>query len=203
MFTKTERCGMPAGWLAEERSESRRNFRLQQMPPCSIFSEPRHFPELPKMIADYLDEEPAMPTTPAGQTPRGGVIAAKTERTTQDQRTFTIGEMAREFNVTFRTLRFYETRGLLQPLRVGSNRIYRSTDRTRLQMILKGKQLGFTLTEIAEMFDQPTSPATRELGLNLELQRITDQLGHLEQQRLHLDEAIAELRAAHSRLSAG
>jgi DNA-binding transcriptional MerR regulator len=155
------------------------------------------------MIAAYHDETPATATTLASQPPRGGSHAARTERVREEQRTFTIGEMAREFNVTFRTLRFYETRGLLQPRRVGSNRIYRASDRTRLQMILKGKQLGFTLTEIAEMCEAPRSAATQELGLNLELQRITDQLGHLEQQRLHLDEAIAELRAAYSRLSPG
>ena len=66
-------------------------------------------------------------------------------------RSFTIGDLAREFGVTLRTLRFYEDRGLLSPRRDGTARIYDLRDRDRLSVILKGKQLGFTLTEIRAM----------------------------------------------------
>ena len=62
---------------------------------------------------------------------------------------YTIGDLAREFGVTLRTLRFYEDRGLLSPRRDGTARIYDPRDRERLSVILKGKQLGFTLTETA------------------------------------------------------
>src|SRR5688572_31470451 len=64
---------------------------------------------------------------------------------------YTIGDLAREFGVTLRTLRFYEDRGLLSPRRDGTARIYSARDRDRLSVILKGKQLGFTLTEIRAM----------------------------------------------------
>ena len=66
-------------------------------------------------------------------------------------KTYTIGDLAREFGVTLRTLRFYEDRGLLSPRREGTARIYDARDRSRLSVILKGKQLGFTLTEIRAM----------------------------------------------------
>ena len=66
-------------------------------------------------------------------------------------KTYTIGDLAREFGVTLRTLRFYEDRGLLSPRREGTARIYDARDRARLSVILKGKQLGFTLTEIRAM----------------------------------------------------
>jgi len=70
---------------------------------------------------------------------------------------YTIGDLAREFGVTLRTLRFYEDRGLLSPRRDGTARIYDPRDRERLSVILKGKQLGFTLTEIRAMVAEERS----------------------------------------------
>src|ERR1700733_15431658 len=67
------------------------------------------------------------------------------------KREMTIGEMASEFNVSLRTLRFYEDRKLLRPRREGNTRLYSSIDRLRMQMIMRGKQLGFTLTEIHDL----------------------------------------------------
>ena len=64
---------------------------------------------------------------------------------------FTISDLARDFGVTLRTLRFYESRGLIAPARSGMTRIYSGRDRARLALILKGKQLGFTLVEIRAM----------------------------------------------------
>ncbi len=69
------------------------------------------------------------------------------------QRTYTIGELARAFDITPRTIRFYEAEGLLDPERDGQRRIYRRRDRTRLKLILRGKRLGFTLSEIRENFE--------------------------------------------------
>ena len=65
----------------------------------------------------------------------------------------TISQMSRVFGVSLRTLRFYEDRGLMKPRREGNARYYRATDRVRMEMILKGKKLGFTLTEIQDLID--------------------------------------------------
>ena len=82
-----------------------------------------------------------------------------------DSRLHTIRELSKEFGVTPRTLRFYEEKGLLSPTRSGQNRIYSAADRTRLRLILRGKALGFTLEESAEiisMYD-PSSSNERQL----------------------------------------
>ena len=67
--------------------------------------------------------------------------------------TYTIGELAREFGVTARALRFYEDKGLLDPARDGQNRVYSARDRARLQLIVRGKRVGFSLVEIRQMLD--------------------------------------------------
>jgi len=111
----------------------------------------------------------------------------------------TIGEMASEFNVSLRTLRFYEDRKLLRPRREGNTRLYSSTDRLRMQMILKGKQLGFTLTEIHDLIG--SQEATEDFENKLKPQQIVSQIDHLERQRAEIDGAIARLRATHDRLA--
>jgi DNA-binding transcriptional MerR regulator len=112
----------------------------------------------------------------------------------------TIGEMASEFNVSLRTLRFYEDRKLLRPRREGNTRLYSSIDRLRMQMILKGKQLGFTLTEIQDLIGSQDS--TEDFEGKLKPQQIVSQIDHLERQRAEIDGAIARLRATHDRLAA-
>lgn len=69
------------------------------------------------------------------------------------EQTFTISELAREFDVTTRTIRFYEDQGLLEPQRAGQRRIYSRRDRVRLMLILRGKRIGLSLLEIRELFD--------------------------------------------------
>ena len=66
---------------------------------------------------------------------------------------FTISDLAKEFDVTTRTIRFYEDQNLIAPLREGTRRLFRARDRTRLKLILRGKRLGFTLAEISEIVD--------------------------------------------------
>jgi DNA-binding transcriptional MerR regulator len=112
----------------------------------------------------------------------------------------TIGEMAAEFNVSLRTLRFYEDRKLLRPRREGNTRLYSPADRLRMQMILKGKQLGFTLTEIHDLIGNYET--TDDFEGKLKPQQIVTQIDHLERQRAEIDGAIARLRATHERLSA-
>src|SRR5579863_2479073 len=101
----------------------------------------------------------------------------------------TIGEMATEFGVSLRTLRFYEDRKLLRPRREGNTRLYSPADRLRMQMILRGKQLGFTLTEIHDLIGNYESSADFE-G-KLKPQQIVAQIDHLERQRAEIDDAIA------------
>ncbi len=79
----------------------------------------------------------------------GDLAASRAREGTGGAGEMTIGEMAREFGVTLRTLRFYEDRHLIRPRRMGNARYYGGADRVRLEMILKGKQLGFTLAEIS------------------------------------------------------
>lgn len=111
---------------------------------------------------------------------------------------WTIGEMAREFRVSLRALRFYEDRGLLHPHWNGSARLYRGRDRLHLQMVLKGKQLGFTLSEIGEILRRDDSGQE----LNLPPEQIIAQIRHIERQLRTLETALAELRLAHQRATA-
>jgi len=127
--------------------------------------------------------------------PEGGEGADSTK-------SYTIGDLAREFGVTLRTLRFYEDRGLLSPRREGTARIYDARDRDRLSVILKGKQLGFTLTEIRAMLAEDRSGDGRTPNLKLSLDQIEDQIRHLEQQKAEIEEALAELEARRAGLAA-
>jgi DNA-binding transcriptional MerR regulator len=112
---------------------------------------------------------------------------------------WTIGDMARHFDVSLRTLRFYEDRGLLHPLRHGSVRFYDSRSRRRLQTILNAKKLGFTLSRIAALVE---NEADAELGIASVLapDELEAQIATLVRQRADLDTAIVELRTAHDRL---
>ncbi|WP_244406194.1 MerR family transcriptional regulator [Methylocella silvestris] len=111
--------------------------------------------------------------------------------------------MARDFGVSIRALRFYEDRGLLSPKRQGATRLYGARERRNLKMILKGKQLGFTLAEISAMLASQSElleADTSDLEMALPPEQIIAQIGFLERQRKELDAAIVELRKAHCRL---
>lgn len=116
-------------------------------------------------------------------------------------KSYTIGDLAREFGVTLRTLRFYEDRGLLSPRRDGTTRIYDARDRERLSVILKGKQLGFTLTEIRAMLAEERTGNGPSMNLKLSLNQVEDQIRHLEQQKAEIEEALSELRARRASLA--
>lgn len=115
----------------------------------------------------------------------------------------TIGEVSRLYGVTLRALRFYEQRGLLKPIRRGGARFYDGVQKVRLQMILKGKHLGFTLTEIADLLESETGRDKKSDDFVLDEKMVLSQLRHLEERRSDLDQAIEELRAAHKKLVAG
>ncbi len=113
----------------------------------------------------------------------------------------TISQMARAFSVSLRTLRFYEDRGLIKPRREGNARYYRGADRVRMEMILKGKKLGFTLTEIQDLIGGEGTTETPDLEDQLNPHQIDTQIVHLERQRSEIDSAIERLRATQSRLA--
>ena len=105
--------------------------------------------------------------------------------------TYTISDLAREFDLTTRAMRFYEDMGLLQPERTGPggrNRIYSSRDRTRLKLTLRAKRLGLSLTEAKEIIDMYDSP--RDTGPQLRKFLLV-----LAQHRRQLDEQMADLQA--------
>ena len=128
-------------------------------------------------------------------------VTTSSGETGEGAKSYTIGDLAREFGVTLRTLRFYEDRGLLSPRRDGTARIYDARDRDRLSVILKGKQLGFTLTEIRAMVAEERSGNGPALNLKLSLDQIEDQIRHLEQQKVEIEQALAELYARRSSLA--
>jgi DNA-binding transcriptional MerR regulator len=109
----------------------------------------------------------------------------------QSQTTYTISDLAREFDLTTRAIRFYEDMGLLQPQRSGPggrNRIYSARDRTRLKLTLRAKRLGLSLTEARDIIDMYDSP--RDTGPQLR-----KFLTILAQHRAQLEEQMKELQA--------
>jgi DNA-binding transcriptional MerR regulator len=105
----------------------------------------------------------------------------------------TVTQMAAELGVTARALRFYEGKGLLTPSRLGTTRVYTSRDRARMILILRGKRLGFTLKEIAEYLDLYDADPNRRSQNEKLLKLVSMRIGKLEQQRLALEEMLAEL----------
>lgn len=118
----------------------------------------------------------------------------------RDEREYLISDLAKEYGVTLRALRFYEDRGLLTPRRIGTMRLYSERDRARLGVILKGKQLGFTLAEIQDMLEADPRGGAGGIDLRLSIEKIDDQIAHLENQRAEIEGAIAELKATRARL---
>jgi len=110
---------------------------------------------------------------------------------TQLDRTYTISELAREFEVTPRALRFYEDKGLLTPRREGMNRVYSHRDRGRLQMILRGKRVGLSLIEIKEILD--LYKVDQRAQAQTMLKRFKSRIVALEAQREDVDAAIEML----------
>ncbi len=107
----------------------------------------------------------------------------------------TIREMCDAYDVTPRTLRFYEAKELLFPLRRGTARFFTYRDRARLKLILRGKRFGFSLEDIRqllEMYDRDPGQQEAQLARTIELAQ--DRLAQMERQRAELDEAIAELK---------
>jgi len=108
--------------------------------------------------------------------------------------TLTIGELAREFDLTTRAIRFYEDCGLLAPQREGRNRVYTARDRTRLKLTLRGKRLGLTLAEVKELVDMYESPRDTLPQLKKFLVVLATHRAQLEQQMADLHVTLDEVR---------
>jgi DNA-binding transcriptional MerR regulator len=107
--------------------------------------------------------------------------------------THTITELAREFDITTRTIRHYEDEGLLSPRREGQNRLFSQRDRVRLKLALRGKRLGFTLAEIRELFDLYDLARDEKRQLEQFLTKLEKRRASLEQQREDIEVMLNEI----------
>tara|TARA_B100001964_G_C14258608_1_gene613927 strand:- start:3281 stop:3691 length:411 start_codon:yes stop_codon:yes gene_type:complete len=105
----------------------------------------------------------------------------------------TVTELARELGITPRAIRFYETKGLLNPGRAGTTRVYTHRERGRLQLILRGKRLGFSLTDIGEYLDLYDADPTQRDQILLLLDKVSNRIAALEAQKMDLDAVLKEL----------
>jgi DNA-binding transcriptional MerR regulator len=115
-------------------------------------------------------------------------------------RAFTIRQLCSEFGVTPRALRFYEDKGLLAPARDGMNRVYHNRDRARLQLILRGKRVGFSLAEIREILELYDEKDGGALQMARSLKRFREKIQELKSQRVDIEAAIEALEEGCVRL---
>src|SRR5215831_3846875 len=128
---------------------------------------------------------------------------AKTPDASSDpQRIYSIAELAREFAITARTIRFYEDEGLIKPRRQGLTRLYSAHDRTRLGWILRGKRLGFSLAEIKELLDLYQVDRTGVQQMRELLRRSRLHIADLEHKRDDLDAHIKDFKEVEAHASA-
>ena len=110
-----------------------------------------------------------------------------------------IADLAQEFDITTRTIRYYEDQGMLSPRRRGQTRVYAPRDRTRLRLILRGKRLGFSLSEVAEIIQLYDTEPGEGGQLEFFIDKIRERRASLEQQREDIDVTIEELDAVEQR----
>ncbi len=112
------------------------------------------------------------------------------------EKTFTISQLAREFGVTPRALRFYEDKDMLHPARDGTMRVYSMRDRARLLLILRGKRIGLTLNDIREILDLYDLGDGQRAQMRKSLEKFRRQVGELEEQKNDIETALGELHKA-------
>ena len=115
--------------------------------------------------------------------------------------TFGIAELAREFAVTTRTIRFYEDKNLLSPVRQGQRRVYSLRDRVRLRLIMRGKRLGFALDEIRQMIDLYDVDPSEVTQLHHFLDKIRERQAQLIAQKHDISETLTELERIEAQCS--
>ena len=114
--------------------------------------------------------------------------------------TWTIGELAAEFDTTLRTIRFYEDQGLLSPRRDGLNRVYSHRDRARLTLICRGKRLGFSLAEIKDFLDLYDVDDRQIEQMRFALAHGRERIASLEVQLVDVQQTLSELRALENQI---
>lgn len=129
-------------------------------------------------------------------------MATMTQARQRPQAWFSISDLAREFAITTRTIRFYEDEGMLAPLRRGRQRLYSQRERVRLKLILRGKRLGFSLAEIREIVDMYDTEPGETGQLRHFLRKIEERRGELEQKRADIALTLRELADIESRCRA-
>ena len=107
---------------------------------------------------------------------------------------YSIGDLAAEFAISPRAIRFYEDQDLLRPQRIGGNRVYNHRDRARLVLVLRGKRLGFSLADIKEMLDLYDVDSGHVEQLRVALAKGRERIAELERQRAEITEMLSELR---------
>jgi DNA-binding transcriptional MerR regulator len=117
-----------------------------------------------------------------------------------EERTFTISELADTFQVTPRTIRFYEDQGLLSPKRDGLNRVYSHRDRARLTLICRGKRLGFSLAEIKDFLDLYDVDDRQIEQMRFALAHGRERIASLEVQLVDVQQTLSELRALENQI---
>jgi DNA-binding transcriptional MerR regulator len=174
-----------AGGLAMRRQVSCREVGGQPAPdsqPSRMNPIARHF------VAEPIDMRKPRSKTPSGD----GADSADTKNR------FAIGELADELCITTRTIRFYESKGLVAPERVGTTRVYSRRDRARLQLILRGKNLGFSLEDIARYLALYDSDPSQLAQTRMLLERIEAAIADLQRKRADLDRSLKELKEIRS-----
>ncbi|GGF63936.1 MerR family transcriptional regulator [Terasakiella brassicae] len=121
--------------------------------------------------------------------------------TEKRQKTYSITDLSKEFDITTRTIRFYEDKGLISPAREGQRRIYSSRDRVRLRLIMRGKRLGFALSEIQELIDLYDTDRSEVMQLQVFLKRIQSRRDALSQQQQDITAMLSELETLEEQCS--
>ena len=116
--------------------------------------------------------------------------------------TYTISDLAQEFGVTTRTIRFYEEKGYISPTRKGTQRVYEPADRTSLRLILRGKRLGLSLDETAEMIRMYGEPGGNRKQLKKFINRVGEKRAELERKRMDVEKMLNELQSVEDRAQA-
>lgn len=111
----------------------------------------------------------------------------------EEQQTFSISDLANEFSITTRTIRFYESRGLISPERIGTTRRYSRRDRARLILILRGRNLGFTVEDVGDYLALYDSDPEQMAQTRLLLDKVTAAIAGLKKKRSDIDSALSDL----------